>query len=119
MSITDSATTLGDFLTGARYDHSGLVSAVHEYLDGVKREYGPNGFAERAAAAGYGDIVARWKADDTAGPMTEDMLRTLIAQRDLELFAEQTGLSVPAVVTILARQLPIVIYKRAHAVEPH
>lgn len=119
MSITDSATTLGDFLTGARYDHSGLVSAVHEYLDGVKREYGLNGFAERAATAGYGDIVARWKADDTAGPMTEDMVRTLIAQRDLDHFAEQTGLSTQAVVTILTKQLPIIIYKRAHAVEPH
>ncbi|GBR01331.1 hypothetical protein GLI01_26080 [Gluconacetobacter liquefaciens] len=119
MSITDSATTLGDFLTGAAYDHSGLVTAMHEYLDGVKREHGLNGFAERAAAAGYGDIVARWKADDKAGPMTEEMLRTLIAQRDLEHFAAQTGLSVPAVVTILAKQLPIVIYKRAHAVDPH
>lgn len=119
MSITNSATKLGDFLTGAQYDHSGMVTAINEYLDGAKREYGLNGFAERAASAGYGDIVARWKADDTAGPMTEEMLRTLIGPRDVEHFAEQTGLSVPAVVTILAKQLPIVIYKRAHAVEPH
>ncbi|MBB2201393.1 YidB family protein [Gluconacetobacter tumulisoli] len=119
MSITNSATSLGDFLTGAKYDHSGLVSAIHEYLDNIRRESGLNGFAERAAAAGYGDIVARWKADDKAGPMTEDMVRRLIAQPDLDWFAEQTGLSGPAVVQILARQLPIVIYKRAHAVSPH
>ncbi len=119
MSITDSATALGDFLTGAAYDHSGLVSAIHEYLDGVKREYGVNGFADRAVAAGYGDTVARWRVDGNTGPITEDMVRTLIAQHDLEHFAAQTGLSLSAVVTILAKQLPIVIYKRAHAVEPH
>jgi uncharacterized protein YidB (DUF937 family) len=119
MSITNSATTLGDFLTGARYDHSGLVSAINEYLDGVRREYGLNGFAERAEAAGYGDIVARWKADDNAGPMTEEMVRTLIAQNDRNWFAEQTGLSEKAVVMILAKQLPIVVYRRAHAVIPH
>ncbi|ACI50366.1 conserved hypothetical protein [Gluconacetobacter diazotrophicus PA1 5] len=123
MSITNSATnlgtTLGDFLTGARYDLSGLTSAINEYLDGVRREYGPNGFAERAEAAGYGDIVARWKADDKTGPMTEDMVRTLIVPNDLEWFAGQTGLSDRAVVMILAKQLPIVVYKRAHAVVPH
>ncbi|GBQ28572.1 hypothetical protein HLH34_06040 [Gluconacetobacter azotocaptans] len=119
MSITDSATTLGDFVTGAKYDHSGLVTAMHEYLDRVRHESGLNGFAERAAAAGYGDIVARWKADDKAGPMTEDMVRGLIAKPDLDWFANQTGLSAPAVVQILARQLPIIIYRRAHARTPH
>ncbi|NVN11653.1 MULTISPECIES: YidB family protein [Nguyenibacter] len=119
MSLAKSASALGDFLTGARYDHSGLISALNEYLDRVRREHGLYGFADRAAAAGYGDIVMRWRTDHEAGPATEEMVRALFTPSDLDWFAEQTGLSARAVELILARQLPNVIYKRAHATTPH
>ncbi|MCG4255312.1 hypothetical protein [Acetobacter senegalensis] len=70
--ITSAATQVGDFLTFAKQDESGLLSVINDILGPVPQPDHPSKLEERASAAGMIDVIRYWQATDKAPPATEE-----------------------------------------------
>ncbi|GBQ68242.1 hypothetical protein AA103196_1898 [Ameyamaea chiangmaiensis NBRC 103196] len=104
-----SAKHIGDFVTGAQYDQSGLTSSLHEYLHGVGHEP----FHEHARTAGLEQEVKSWSTSDSTEITTEDTVRALLPKSAIDHFAHETGLTENAVVTTLQEVLPKAVRRMA------
>jgi len=100
--LNTSKTALGDFVTGAQYDQSGLVSSLHEYLHGVGHE----AFKTRATECGLQDTVERWATTDETEVATPESVQLLLPEDAINKLGHETGLSHNAVVTMLREVLP-------------
>ncbi|GBR02507.1 hypothetical protein [Acetobacter oeni] len=104
-SVTEAITRVGDTLTAAADDKSGLSSAVIDYMGG-EDSVGRRQIRERAERAGLGDTLRRWEHESLPHGGTEEMVPALLTPEEIDRFSAQTGLSRPATVAALAEILP-------------
>jgi len=100
--LNSSKSALGDFLTGAQYDQSGLVSSLYDYLHGI----GHDAFRERALACGLKDTVDGWAQSNEPEVTSAETVKALVPDDAIERLSHDTGLSHNAVQTSLREVLP-------------
>ncbi|WP_256940570.1 hypothetical protein [Acetobacter indonesiensis] len=111
--ITSAATQVGDFLTFAKQDESGLLSVINDILGPVPQPDHPSKLEERASAAGMIDVIRYWQATDKAPPATEEEIRQFFIPSELTSISDQTGLSEDATMSMLRELLPRSVRRRA------
>ncbi|CEF57199.1 hypothetical protein [Acetobacter ghanensis] len=112
-SVTNAITHVGDFITGATLDRSGLLTALNEVLGPVPRPDQPSKLEKRAQAMGMTDTIRRWQSAPNSAPATEEEVRGFFLQEELDWFSEQTGLSDLATMKMIRRMLPQCVRLRA------
>ncbi len=104
--------TIADTLTRAHGDHSGLSTAVVEYL-GKEGSPGIPVVRARAKETGLEGLLEFWRSAQTQKSLVDHLITTLISEEQIRIFAEETGLSRDATVKGLADILPGLVYKNA------
>lgn len=104
-SLTETVTEIGDTLSGATDDKSGLASAVISYM-GAEESAGRQQVRERARHAGLADKMHRWEHERTPAHATESEVIALLTPEEIDRFSAQTGLSRPATLSALKEILP-------------
>lgn len=112
-TVTNAITHVGDFITGAKFDRSGLLTALNEVLGPVPRPDHPSKLEKRAQAMGMIDTIRRWQSAPHSPPATEEEVRGFFLQEELDWFSEQTGLSDLATMKIIRKILPQCVRLRA------
>ncbi|GAN55147.1 hypothetical protein [Tanticharoenia sakaeratensis] len=123
MDFSVTATALGDFFTGARTDHSGLLSILNQIMGHLPAPGAPSTLEQRAEPHGLIPELRRWQAGEPGVYASESTIRTLFHPDELARFSRETGLSPPAVMDILRELVPACVRIRAKAMadraEPH
>ncbi|GBR11443.1 YidB family protein [Acetobacter oeni] len=104
--------TIADKLTRAHGDHSGLSSAVIEYL-GKEGSPGIPLVRARAKNAGLDGLLEFWRKGPSQKSFEDTLITALISEEQIQQFASETGLSRAATVKGLADILPSLVYKNA------
>ncbi|CEF42792.1 hypothetical protein ASN_3567 [Acetobacter senegalensis] len=111
--ITSAATQVGDFLTFATQDESGLLSVINDILGPVPQPDHPSKLEERAEAAGMIDVIRYWQTTDKARSATPEEIQRFFTKSELDSISEQTGLSEEATMSMMCELLPRCIRRRA------
>lgn len=101
-----------DFMTLAHKDHSGLASAVSEYM-GREGAAGIPEVRSRAHEAGLDGLLQGWRDAISKTPADLADIKTLIPSEVISRFAKETGLSPDAVLNGLASVVPGIVYRNA------
>ncbi|MFT8541307.1 hypothetical protein [Acetobacter sp.] len=112
-TVTNAITHVGDFITGATGDRSGLMTALNEVLGPVPRPDLPSKLEKRAQAMGMISTIRRWQSAPHSPPATEAEVRGFFLQEELDWFSEQTGLSDLATMKMIRKMLPQCVRLRA------
>lgn len=111
--FTSAATQVGDFMTLASQDVSGMLSILNDLLGPVPRPDAPSKLEQRACAADMIQVIRTWQAQDNAPPATEAEIRQFFTPEELVQFSNETGLSEPATLSMLQKLLPRCVRRRA------
>lgn len=112
-TVTDAATQVGDFLTFAQQDESGLLSLLNDLLGPLPEPDHPSLLEQRARAVGMSDTIRHWQQAEKAGPATEVQIRQFFTPDELERLSEETGLSGAATLAMVRALLPRCVRRRA------
>ncbi|GBQ34173.1 hypothetical protein GOB83_03130 [Acetobacter fabarum] len=112
-TVSNAITHVGDFITGATGDKSGLMTALNEVLGPVPRPDLPSKLEKRAQAMGMISTIRRWQSAPHSPPATEAEVRGFFLQEELDWFSEQTGLSDLATMKMIRKMLPQCVRLRA------
>ena len=112
-TVTTAISQVGDFVTAATFDKSGMLTALNEVLGPIPRPDRPSKLEQRAQAAGMIGTIRRWQAAPKSPPATEREVRTFFLPEELDRFSEQTGLTDTATLRMVRRLLPICVRLRA------
>ena len=112
-NVAHITTRIGDFLTGAQGDRSGVLSVLNDILGPLPAPEHPSMLENRAETAGLLPTIRAWQDNDTPAPADEGTIRALFRPVELERFSTQTGLSEPAAMNILREMLPAAVRHRA------
>lgn len=104
--------TIGDALSRAHGDNSGLTSVVIEYL-GKEGSPGIPVVRARAKDVGLDGLLEYWRRERRTKPLVEDLLVSLFTEEQISSFADQTGLSREATIRGLSDILPEIVYQNA------
>jgi len=119
MTFSSAATLIGDLITGARSDHSGLLSSINDVLGPLPAPGKPSILELRAERAGVLDMLRVWQhtAEKDKLRAPQDTIRVLFHPDEIRRFSTETGLSHPAVIDILTEMLPQCVHIRAEAMQ--
>ncbi len=112
-SVSNAISSVGDFVTAAWFNKSGLLSALNEVLGPVPAPDRPSKLEQRAEAMGMISTIRRWQTAPHSPPASEAEVRGFFLQEELDWFSEQTGLSDTATMHIIRRLLPRCVRLRA------
>nr|WP_298795037.1 YidB family protein [uncultured Acetobacter sp.] len=111
--LTSAVTQVGDFMTLASQDVSGMLSVLNDMLGPVPKPDVSSKLETRASAAGMIETIRLWQKQDDAPPATEAEIRQFFTPDELDQFSHQTGLSNPATLNMLQTLLPKCVRRRA------
>ncbi|KXV77655.1 alpha/beta hydrolase family protein [Acetobacter cerevisiae] len=111
--LTSAVTQVGDFMTLASKDVSGMLSVLNDLLGPVPQPNAPSKLEQRASAAGMIDVIRGWQAQDNAPPATEAEIKQFFTPEELTQFSNETGLSDTATLSMLQTLLPRCVRRRA------
>lgn len=103
---------MADLLTLAHRDHSGLATAVSEYM-GKEGAPGIPEVRKRAHEAGLDDMLQGWRDAVPRRPATASVVKTLIPDDKIARFAQETGISPEATIKGLMIVIPGIVYRNA------
>ncbi|MFT8590719.1 MAG: hypothetical protein ABF746_05795 [Acetobacter orientalis] len=112
-AVSSAATQVGDFLTFAKQDESGLLSLLNDLLGPLPQPDHPSMLEQRARAVGMIDTIRYWQGADKAGPATEVEIKQFFTPDELERLSEETGLSEQATLAMVRELLPRCVRRRA------
>ncbi|GBQ90314.1 hypothetical protein AA23498_0848 [Acetobacter nitrogenifigens DSM 23921 = NBRC 105050] len=111
-NLPGRANNVADFLTRAHGDHSGLTSAVSEYM-GKEGAEGIPVVRQRAKEAGLDGLLQHWRDRPLTEAAEIDLIRALIPDEKIAEFSRETGLSREATIRGLLAVIPRVVYRNA------
>lgn len=111
-NLPGALNTAADFFTRAHGDHSGLASAVSEYM-GKDGAPGIPVVRKRAHDDGLDGLLEGWRAQISKKPADAVEIKKLIPDEQIKKFADATGLSEEAVLRGLAEVVPGIVYRNA------
>lgn len=112
-AVTNAATQVGDFLTFATQDESGLLSLLNDLLGPLPERDSPSMLEQRARAVGMIDIIRHWQRTEKAGPATEEEIKQFFTPAELQRLSVETGLSEQATLAMVCALLPRCVRRRA------
>lgn len=111
--LSSAVTQIGDFITQAKQNESGLLSVLNDLLGPVPKPGAPSKLQQRAAAVGMEDLIRLWQTQDDAPAATEEEIRQFFTQAELDNVSNETGLSDQATLSMLQTLLPTCVRRRA------
>lgn len=111
--LTSAVSQVGDFMTLASKDVSGMLSVLNDLLGPVPQPDAPSKLEQRASAAGMIDVIRNWQVQDDAPPATEAEIQQFFTPEELTQFSNETGLSDTATLSMLQTLLPRCVRRRA------
>ena len=111
MGLFDSL-NLGDALKGAfgQVEAAALPALINGVL--AKTQYGDlNGLVSALQQGGLGTQVQSWLGNGTNLPVSEDQLKAVLGNSQVQEFARHLGLPVDQTLSMLAKYLPDIVDK--------
>jgi uncharacterized protein YidB (DUF937 family) len=103
---------LGGLLQGVlgQAEAEALPTVINTVL--AKTQYGDlNGLVTKLQQGGLGPQVQSWLGNGTNMPITEDQLKAVLGNAQVQEFARHLGLPVDQTLTMLAKYLPDIVDK--------
>ncbi|GAN59268.1 hypothetical protein [Acetobacter cibinongensis] len=112
-AVTSAASQVGDFLTFATQDESGLLSLLNDILGPLPQPGHPSKLERRAEHVEMLPVIRGWQAQDKAAPATEEQIRQFFTPEELATLSKETGLSETATMSMVQELLPRCVRRRA------
>lgn len=107
MGLFDQVLGMAGQLTGGQGDMLQSVARLIEENGGLPA------LVEQFQAAGLGEVIASWMGTDTNLPITPEQIGQVFSETQLGAFAEQFGLDVAQLPSLMAQFLPSIISQLA------
>ena len=107
MGLFDQVLGMAGQLTGGQGDMLQSVARLIEENGGLPA------LVEQFQAAGLGEVIASWMGTDANLPITPEQIGQVFSETQLGAFAEQFGLDVAQLPSLMAQFLPSIISQLA------